>query len=113
MIKWLFHPNRKKVTYKSIKNFLEAKLMYLRYWWKGESWILEQALWRLEQVKEKSPRCIEEGACINCGCEWKDKKHFEPEACELGCYPEWMNKQEWTQFKLNNYATTTNDASSN
>ena len=61
-------------------------------------WKLEQFDWRYAQVKAKSPACIEQGACVKCGCDIPDK-FFEPDACEEGCYPEWMEKEQWLNFK--------------
>lgn len=58
-------------------------------------WRDKQANWRLKRVKQYSPICIDKGYCIHCGCEWKDKKHYELEPCTNQCYPRWLTFEEW------------------
>ena len=58
--------------------------------------IYEQAEWRLERVKEKSPDCYNSDNCVKCGCEVSSKV-FEDRACEGNCYPPMMSKEEWNK----------------
>jgi len=62
--------------------------------------IREQIEWRILQVKEKSPKCWEEGNCIQCGCEIKGKVKADI-GCdnEPFCYPQMMRKKQWKQYK--------------
>ncbi len=76
--------------------------------WKSTSSFLEnprhideQSIWRLDQIKEKSPECIQHLHCIMCGCDIKEKS-FESKGCDEGCYPEMMGKEEWEKYKKEN-----------
>jgi predicted nucleic acid-binding Zn ribbon protein len=61
----------------------------------------EQSIWRLSQVKEKSPECIQHLHCVICGCDIQEKS-FENNGCDEGCYPPMMNKEDWENFKKSN-----------
>ena len=63
--------------------------------------IREQAIWRLSQIAEKAPECMEEGECRICGCDINGKV-FEDRRCEGLCYPVMMNAGEWEDFKKTN-----------
>lgn len=63
--------------------------------------IEEQSIWRLSQVKEKSPECMTNGFCRLCGCDVIDKS-FEMDSCTGKCYPERMNEKKWNEFKKQN-----------
>lgn len=108
LIAWLRnrkkYKNPKKINLSNIVNYLEAEVRY----WKSTSSFLEnpkhideQSIWRLSQIKEKSPECIQELRCINCGCVTIEKS-FETKACEEGCYPELMDEKTWENFKKEN-----------
>jgi len=56
-----------------------------------------QAEWRTTQILEKSPECLEKGYCKHCFCDFPEKL-YEDEACELGCYPKWMNEDTFKKF---------------
>lgn len=96
-----------------------------------ESYIKEQSIWRLSQIKEKSPEClmltgycthcsaigpanvicskcnlgINSKAmgrrCIECGCDIYDLS-FQRKGCEGSCFPKRMFKEEWEEFKKKN-----------
>ena len=91
---WWAMQNWRLITWARVNNFLEAK--YRQH--NAGDWVMEQFDWRHKQVASKSPECILSGACVDCGCETPDK-FFETMECERGCYPEWMNEQEWKEFK--------------
>lgn len=108
LIVWL--KNRKKykkpkrINLSNIFNYLDAEVRH----WKSTSKFLdnprhidEQSIWRLEQIKEKSPECIQHLHCIMCGCDIAEKS-FEDNACDEGCYPKMMNEKEWEIFKQKN-----------
>lgn len=88
--------NWRSVTLAKVLNFLRAK--YRQVFESDNRYVREQVLWRTVQVMEKSPACIESGACVHCGCDTPDKFN-EPDACEHGCYPAWMDPKEWEDFK--------------
>lgn len=89
------------ITRQNIKGFLQGnfrsftfKLGFLR----PAQEVEEQAWWRINMVKERSPICIGRGQCKVCGCA-VDEKVFEDRACEGGCYPKMMNWETWEFFK--------------
>lgn len=100
IVKYLknYKNSNKKLTWKNINNFFEAKERELN----KKQWEKDQANWRLEQVKIKSPICIKQGFCKGCKCEWKDGLHYESESCKEPekCYPKWMNKEEWENINV-------------
>lgn len=61
--------------------------------------IKEQAQWRLKQIAEKSPECLEKDSCVICSCQVSSKV-FEDRACEGNCYPEMMTEVLWNKFNL-------------
>lgn len=61
----------------------------------------EQSIWRLGQIREKSPECIQELRCKSCGCSTQEKS-FEDNECEEGCYPKMMSASRWEKFKIDN-----------
>lgn len=65
--------------------------------------IEEQVLWRRLEIQKKSPKCIEEGHCIYCGCFILGKTTADL-GCEdePKCYPDMMEKKEWSRFKIDN-----------
>lgn len=62
--------------------------------------IKEQIVWRRYQVSMKSPECLKQGNCIQCGCEMNGKLKADM-GCENEpfCYPEMMKRREWIKFK--------------
>lgn len=63
--------------------------------------IQEQSIWRLDQVKQISPKCFTRNKCINCGCDVIEES-FGNKGCEYGCYPNLKSKEEWEKFKIDN-----------
>lgn len=63
-----------------------------------EPHIREQSYWRLGEVAKNSPKCLEEGQCIHCGCAVEEKV-LENRACSGNCYPEMMNNVVWYFYK--------------
>ena len=61
----------------------------------------EQSKWRREMVQLLSPKCWNQGHCIQCGCEIMGKTKADM-GCENEpyCFPEMMNKKDWKDFKL-------------
>lgn len=66
--------------------------------------IQKQAEWRLKQVAENSPECLEKDSCKECGCQVSSKV-FEDRACEGNCYPKMMSEQEWKQLDTHPHLT--------
>ena len=62
--------------------------------------IKQQIAWREYMVKTNSPKCWEEGHCIQCGCVIKEKIKSDM-GCENEpfCYPEMMSKKAWKKYK--------------
>lgn len=91
-----------------------AKLDLRHIWAVFQSWIRsilptpahikEQIAWREGMVKFMSPKCWEEGHCIQCGCVIKEKIKSDM-GCENEpfCYPEMMSKKEWNDFKKEDF----------
>ena len=94
----------KKINLSNILNYAEAEVRF----WKSTSkfldnprYIDEQSIWRLSQVKDKNPECIQELRCKNCGCITQEKV-FADQGCEEGCYPKLMSAEIWEQYKKEN-----------
>lgn len=93
--------NPKKINLSNILNYAEAEVRF----WKSTAKFLnnpkhidEQSVWRLSEVKDKSPDCIQQLRCINCGCTTTEKV-FADQGCDEGCFPPMMNKEAWENFK--------------
>lgn len=88
----------KPITIKNVKNYFSA------FWNKTHVdyvYINEQVEWRRSGVEKNSPQCLKKGACVHCGCEFPDKL-YEDDACEFGCYPQWLDKEQWSALKTLN-----------
>lgn len=113
---------------KNITNFLEAEIRLHQN--NCPAHIKEQASWRLQQIKEKSPECLKRigycsacskrgepndqcsclkghfigpigSFCLDCGCDTFEKV-FQMQKCEGGCFPERMDEKDWNKFKIKN-----------
>lgn len=64
-------------------------------------YIKEQIRWRRWMVEQKSPECIRQGHCIQCGCEIMGKTKADM-GCENPpfCFPEMMGKKKWEEYKV-------------
>lgn len=101
---------KSKITLKNIKSYIQGnwRAVLLEYYPEGISkHIEEQYFWRIEQVKEKSPECLENKECKKCHCEIPEL-FLADKACENNppCYPEMMSESEWNQFKYYNSILT-------
>lgn len=106
LITYLFNrksiPEPKKINLTTIRYYLQGNLRSLASnFGITEQHILEEAQWRLGEIKDKSPKCFKEGECIYCQCELKELV-LSDAACDHGCYPHMRNKEEWNQFKQTN-----------
>ena len=77
-----------------------------RYWFTRADWVEDQAEWRRRMIKEHSPYCLEKKECIICECPigadlGKATLEYGDDGCEGGCFPNWMSKKEWINFKVN------------
>lgn len=96
-----------KITFTNIKKYLQGNYRQVMDdigIMKPDSHIKEQALYRMKLIGEKSPECLKEGACKICGCDIPGLVLSDP-SCEGGCYPTMMDKDTWTDFKINNKIT--------
>lgn len=59
--------------------------------------IIEQVKYRKILVEKKSPKCLN-GACTVCGCKTPEL-FYASKACEGGCYPELVSKDNWAKEK--------------
>ncbi len=102
-----FKNNWRTITFHRVINFLQAKYRELTV--PPATLGYDQFLWRTEMVTKVSPKCLG-GKCIHCGCDTPDK-FWESDACEHGCYPAWMDKEEWgtLQDLMNNLKTKSKD----
>jgi hypothetical protein len=94
---WWVIQNWDKITRAKVKNFLGAK--YRQH--TSDDTVMQQFYWRQKLVVEKSPMCILSGKCVHCGCDTPDLFYGE-QPCEGNCFPEWMEKEEWEDFKKTN-----------
>lgn len=117
----------------TVLNYAEAEVQFFKSLeGTAEQHIIEQSIYRLSLVKEKSPGCLEKTGycnscsrigrandicshcqidfcdiavdqrCLECGCNTIELS-FAKDSCSGGCYPPRMDKKEWEQFKkLNN-----------
>lgn len=100
MWKWLTtsrknHKTKKKLTLANLRNALVAYYKYFKSQGKDE------AEWRRSQVELNSPECLEQGYCKDCLCPFPAKL-YEPDACELGCYPKWQGVNFYKKNKTTN-----------
>lgn len=110
MIKWIqnYRKSSKKLSLSNIWNFISAlwrkKSVDLSAYLNDisgremEDWRKEQVAWRVNQIAKKSPICLEVGYCKECYCDFPDKL-YETKACDIECYPKWMHKKQWEEFK--------------
>lgn len=103
---WKLLTGRTKAKHPAKLTLRNIKAVFQAYWRKGRQmagftlpthqW--EQIVWRRTQVIEKSRECWNSASCINCGCEILGKT-MEDRACEWGCYPPMMSKENWKMTK--------------
>lgn len=96
LFRWVF-TNWRKVTLGKVGNFIAAYYRKIYYKIFLDKFIEDQVHFRRNEVLTKSPECLNNGACIHCGCDMPDKL-YESDACEAGCYPEWKTVEEWVEF---------------
>ena len=96
--------SKKKISKETLKNYFQAKwrIFMQNHDFDREEHIKEQAYWRLQMIKEKSPECSTKGICY-CGCDileevWGDKGCEEKNKC----YPDMMSKEDWEKYKTKN-----------
>ena len=90
-----------KINLHNIKSYIQGnwRAALLEYYPDGLSpHIEEQYYWRIKQVQEKSPECLEKGKCKICSCDTPEL-FMADKACEGNCYPEMMDECEWEKFK--------------
>lgn len=90
-----------KPTLSNIISYLQgnARKILLEYYPDGlDKHIEEQYYWRIKQVQEKSPECLEKGKCKICSCDTPEL-FMADKACEGGCYPEMMSEEWWDVHK--------------
>lgn len=95
--------NLNQINLSNIKGFIQGNFRQMLDTFGGlPEHIEEQAIWRLNQVKEKSPECYINDKCSHCGCQ-VSAKIFEDRGCSANkCYPPLMNEEEWNLFKIKN-----------
>lgn len=91
---WWIIQNHRTITWRKVRNFLGAK--YRQY--TSDDNVMQQFYWRQKLVADKSPECILSGHCIICKCDTPDL-FFGEQPCDGKCFPEWMGKEEWEDFK--------------
>ena len=100
-----YKQSSRKINPKTLSNFFIAQY---RIYFSGDSYVDEQAAWRLEEISKKSPECITNEKCKGCLCP-PEEMVYENITCKYKCYPEWMDKKTWINFKLNNYVSVQRD----
>lgn len=96
MKEWIknYKDSSRKITFANVKNFFKA--IYRKYF--HDNWEERQKEWREMQIALKSPECLTKGYCKDCKCDMREKV-WEDFECDLGCYPIWMNKEQWLVFE--------------
>jgi len=90
--------NLNQLTLSNIKGYLQGNFRrVLKDFGATPDYIVQQALWRLERVKENSPECFKQDECIHCNCQ-VSAKVFEDRGCEHGCYEKMMSEEQWEKF---------------
>lgn len=97
-----FWAKGKKLTPKIVLNWLIAHWRY--YFQTTTAFKTEQVNWRLEQVRQRSPPCYKNHECKHCSCDvnWEGGLEYGKDPCEGNCFPKWMNKIEWRNYKIKN-----------
>lgn len=80
--------------FKLADNFITA--IYRRFKWKR---LHEEEQYAYRIVKAQ-PECLQNKECP-CYCP-VPLKFWEEVECEEGCYPEFMDKETWNQYKIDN-----------
>lgn len=99
VIQWVI----KRKTFESVKQLSFHNIInYICSMWNKQfppKHIKEQAEWRMQQIKIKSPECFNKKECF-CGCDI-NYTVFQPDACQEKnkCFPELISKTEWNEFK--------------
>ena len=91
-----------QLTLSNIKGYIQANFRdVIDSFGELPSYLKEQAQWRLNQVKAKSPACYKKDKCEHCGCQ-VSAKVLEDRGCSDNekCYGKMMNETEWEWFKL-------------
>ncbi len=93
--------NPAKPTWKNIKSYLQGhSRMITEMFGTLEPYVIEQVEWRGEQ----SQACVDNGACLYCGCTFPEKLYSDI-GCddpERKCYPPMMDKETWDKYKIDN-----------
>jgi len=99
-----------KITLPNIKGFIQGNFRKaLKDMNFVSDHIKEQATWRLNQVQDKSPECVNADECYVCGCTLTGKV-WEDRGCskkENPCYPKMMDLKAWYKFKKKNNISIT------
>lgn len=98
--------NPAKITWHNIKRFIQGYWRYFLFKFSKDGQDLnllakykqEQFKWRLRVM---NPECLENKKCVICGCE-TPYLQMSDEACEGKCYPDFMSKEGWDQYKKEN-----------
>jgi len=101
--------NPAKINLHNIKRFIQGYWRYLLFKFSVDGKDLnllskykqEQFKWRLRVM---NPECLNNKKCVICGCE-TPYLQMSDEACEGSCYPAFMSKEEWKDFKKENQIT--------
>lgn len=107
LVKYLFNRKAilepKKINKETIKYFIQGHIRdFAKNFGLVDEYILEQASWREQQVKEKSPECFDTGKCKYCECSLKETV-ISDTSCEHGCFPKMLSKREWEKAKQINH----------
>lgn len=91
-----------KINLKNIRSFVQGnwRAALLEYYPDGlPKHVEEQYYWRIQQVAEESPECLENKECKKCHCAIPEL-FMADKACENNppCYPEMMSKKQWEEF---------------
>ena len=58
--------------------------------------IIEQYMYRLLRCSE----CVDNKACIHCGCYMPEKAWVRSDYCSEGKWPPFMSKEDWNNYKV-------------
>lgn len=89
-----------KITFSNIRDFIQGHFnYYLSKYDELPTWIQEQAEIRIKKTLEKSPECLENNACVKCGCSTPALHMAPSRKCKTCGWGSMLSKTAWEEQK--------------